>query len=203
MSPLSSDANPSVDSWTISVKDLVNSPGAMRTLNGTLPAPDSFGVPLLGVPEGDEISLELRLEAVHEGILVSGIASAEAFGECSRCLDPLDETLSVDVQELFLFEPDENAGDDEEERLVVREAVDIEPVVRDAVVTSLPFQPVCRPDCPGLCAQCGIRLEDAPEDHFHEQLDPRWAALAAFASETDTEDTGSGQQNPNNETEER
>ena len=46
------------------------------------------------------------------------------------------------------------------------------------MVTALPFQPVCRPDCEGLCADCGVRLEDVPAGHAHERLDPRWAALA-------------------------
>ena len=69
---------------------------------------------------------------------------------------------------------------------MVRETVDLEPVFRDAVVIALPFQPLCRPDCEGLCADCGIRLEDAPEGHAHERVDPRWAALAHLAGTSET-----------------
>lgn len=189
-------ANP----WVISVRDLVQSPGQMRTEEDTWPAPDSLSVPLIGIPAGADTDVDLRIESVHEGILVTGTVAAEAVGECSRCLDPIHENVDVNVQELFLFEPE---GDDEEQRLVEHETVDLEPVVRDAVVTAMPFQPVCREDCPGLCAQCGIRLEDAPADHHHEQLDPRWAALAPLASSAESEDTGLDNMTSNNETEER
>ena len=65
--------------------------------------------------------------------------------------------------------------------------MDLEEVVRDAVVTSLPFQPVCRDDCPGLCSECGARLADDP-DHHHDVIDPRWSALADLAHQgTDDE----------------
>ncbi|WBL18573.1 YceD family protein [Citricoccus sp. NR2] len=192
----STTANP----WILSVNDLVQSPGNMRSVEGTWPAPDALSVPLFGIQQGADVDVELRLESVHEGILVSGQVTADANGECSRCLDPLHETLVVPVQELFLYEPE---GDEEDQPLVQRDTVDVEPVVRDSVVPSLPFQPVCRDDCQGLCGQCGIRLDEAPEGHHHEQVDPRWAALAAFASEQDTDDTGLEEKTFDHETEER
>ena len=92
--------------------------------------------------------------------------------------------LTVDLQELYLTDPSET--DDEDQQVIVHETIDLEPVLRDAVVTALPFQPVCRPDCEGLCADCGIRLEDAPEGHAHERVDPRWAALAHLAGTSET-----------------
>jgi uncharacterized protein len=164
---------------TVDVKDLGRSPGTMRTLTEHVPAPSELGVALIGVREGSPVDLDLRLESVHEGILVSGTAHVEVTGECGRCLDPIEYGLDVDVQELFSFEgvaPSEGE-DDEEQRRVERDSIDLEPVLRDAVVTMLPFQPVCREDCPGLCPECGIRLADEP-DHHHEVLDPRWSALA-------------------------
>ena len=81
-------------------------------------------------------------------------------------------------------------SEEDEERQIEDDMIDLEPVLRDAVLPSLPFQPVCRDDCPGLCSQCGARLEDDPE-HHHEQIDPRWAALEALAplaSDAGTED---------------
>lgn len=137
----------------------------MRTLTEHVPAPGDLGVALIGVQEGSDVELDLRLEAVHEGILVSGTAHVEVTGECGRCLDPLAYDLEVNVQELFFYEHD---------------LIDLEPVLRDAVVTMLPFQPVCREDCQGLCSECGVRLEDEP-GHHHEVVDPRWAALADLA----------------------
>jgi uncharacterized protein len=164
---------------TVDVKDLGRSPGMMRTLTEHVPAPSDLGVALIGVREGSPVDLDLRLESVHEGILVSGTAHVEVNGECGRCLDPIEYGLDVDVQELFSFEgvvPSEGE-DDEEQRRVEHDSIDLEPVLRDAVVTMLPFQPVCREDCPGLCPECGIRLADEP-GHHHEVLDPRWSALA-------------------------
>ncbi len=154
----------------------------MRTLTEHVPAPGDLGVALIGVQEGSDIELDLRLEAVHEGILVSGTVFAEVKGECGRCLDPLAYDLEVNVQELFFYEGVElsDEEDDEEQRRVEHDLIDLEPVLRDAVVTMLPFQPVCREDCQGLCSICGVRLEDEP-GHHHEDLDPRWAALAELA----------------------
>jgi uncharacterized protein len=170
----------------ISVKDLGRSPGTMRTLNEHVPAPEQFGAALIGVQEGSDMELDLRLESVHEGILVSGTATVDVTGECGRCLDAIEYDLSVRVQELFYYEgfdPQDQGPDDEEaeeQRRVERDSIDLEPVLRDAVVTALPFQPVCREDCRGLCPECGMRLEEDP-GHQHEVLDPRWAALAGLA----------------------
>ena len=66
--------------------------------------------------------------------------------------------------------------------------MDLEPLIRDAVVLSLPFQPVCRPDCPGLDPETGERLADVPDRKPNETVDPRWSALAAFQA-SDTEST--------------
>lgn len=162
--------------WRVPVKDLVHSAGIQRTLRHTWPAPEQVGTPVLGVVAGEPVDVDLRLEAVHEGVLVTGTADLTLTGECSRCLDPIEAGHTADLQELFLAEP--SPEDDEDQHLIVHETIDLEPVLRDAVVTALPFQPVCRPDCGGLCADCGVRLEDVPAGHAHERLDPRWAALA-------------------------
>ncbi|XNS28161.1 DUF177 domain-containing protein [Citricoccus nitrophenolicus] len=173
----------------------------MRTLEEQWAAPEALSTPLIGIPAGSAVDVELRLESVHEGILITGEAHAELMGECSRCLDPIQDGITVDLQELFLAAAPEGGSD--EERLVVQETVDLEPVLRDAVVTALPFQPVCRPGCQGLCADCGIRLEDAGEDHVHEQLDPRWAALAALTKTSEPGATGPEPKTSSDETEER
>ncbi|MGA9101939.1 YceD family protein [Aeromicrobium sp.] len=125
------------------------------------------------MPEGSDIAIELRLEAVMDGVLATGTASAQATGECVRCLDELDENLVVDFQELYLYA---EAGEDD--LSLEDDLLDLEPVLRDAVVLALPFKPVCDPECPGLCPECGARLADDP-DHTHgEAIDPRWAALS-------------------------
>jgi uncharacterized protein len=153
----------------------------MRTIEEHVPAPKDFGVALIGVQEGSEMELNLRLESVHEGILVSGTADVEVTGECGRCLAPLAYASEVEIQELYYYSDSESlsAEDDEDLHRVENDSIDLEPVLRDAVVTSLPFQPVCREDCQGLCSECGASLNDDP-DHRHEILDPRWSALAGL-----------------------
>lgn len=157
----------------------------MRTFNEVVPVPDDFGTPLIKVMPGSDMDLELRFEAVHEGILVSGTALVEVTGECSRCLDAFEYDFEAGVQELFFYEEPSAADLEDEEdtqRWVEHDSIDLEPVLRDAVVTALPFQPVCREDCEGLCSECGVHLADEP-GHHHEVLDPRWAALQGFAGE--------------------
>jgi uncharacterized protein len=162
----------------------------------TAPAPADLGLDVVGVPEGAPVELDLRLESVVEGVLVSGSARAQAIGECVRCLDPVSIELDLDVQELFAY-ADAPAADSEEIAQVEDELVDFRPVLRDAVVLALPLQPVCRDDCLGLCATCGARLNDDP-DHHHDQVDPRWAALGDLvgsdAGEEPTDDARAASQ---------
>ncbi|KUM32430.1 DNA-binding protein [Arthrobacter sp. EpRS66] len=172
-----------------STRDLGRSPGSMETLKEQVPAPADVGNALIGIRGGSELDLDLRLEAVHEGILVSGTATAQIAGECGRCLDPIEYDYEADIQELFYYEESEEFEDDDDvdQYWVVGDLIDIDPVLRSAVVTALPFQPVCKEDCLGLCNECGINLNDEPE-HHHEVLDPRWAALAQL-SDNVTEDS--------------
>ncbi len=154
----------------------------MRTIDEHVPAPKDFGVALIGVQEGSDVELDLRFESVHEGILVSGTAHVEVTGECGRCLEPLRFDRDVEIQELFFYSDSESLSEEEEEEQhrVEKDSIGLEPVLRDAVVTSLPFQPVCREDCKGLCSECGAHLNADPE-HHHEVFDPRWSALAGLA----------------------
>jgi uncharacterized protein len=147
-------------------------------------------------PEASPVELDLRLEAVMEGVLVTGTAHAELTGECVRCLEPLADEVEVEVQELFVYEESDTAPDAEDSDVSRLEGdlLDLEPLLRDAVVLSLPFQPLCRDDCPGLCIECGARLADEPDHQHDDAIDPRWAALRELAQETEEDngrDTGS------------
>ena len=161
----------------------------MRKDARTVPASGDMGTEIISIPEGTEIELKLRLEAVMEGVLVSGIASGVAVGECIRCLDEVRLPLEVSLAELFSY-PENRVAEDEEEdiRLVEEDLINLEPVLRDAVVLALPFQPLCRDDCPGLCIECGARLADDPEHGHDDPIDPRWAALGTVVVEQDQED---------------
>ena len=175
--------------------ELGRRPGALQRLSRTIDAPKDLGLQgVIGVPEGAPVQLELRLESVMEGVLVTGTARAQAQGECVRCLEPLELDLEADFQEMFSYpdaddrgrpkaEPADDAGEsaENEDRLFIEDGLfDLEPVLRDAVVLALPMQPVCQDDCPGLCSECGARLADDP-DHHHDAVDIRWAALQGLA----------------------
>lgn len=171
----------------LDIHSLGRRPGSMQTVRRVVGAPSRIGLDLVAIEQGAELELDLRLESVVEGVLVSGTVAGTAQGECSRCLDPLSAEVTVDVTELFAY-PDsatDESTDADEVHRIVDDLVDLEPVVVDAVGLGLPLQPVCREDCPGLCPGCGEQLAVLEPGHRHETLDPRWAALAAFASPDD------------------
>jgi uncharacterized protein len=155
----------------------------------TVLAPADLGIEVLGVPEGSPVELDLRLEAVMEGVLVTGTARAVLEGECARCLEPITDEIEVRFQELFVYDDLDVDPDEELEVSTLRhDLVDLEPLLRDAVVLALPFQPLCQDDCPGLCPECGARLADDP-DHGHDaRVDPRWAALSGLVEPEQHED---------------
>jgi uncharacterized protein len=134
---------------------------------------------VIAVPEGGEVDLDLLLESVVEGVLVSGTARTVAVGECSRCLEPVSSEVEVNLMELFAYpySTTEATTDEDEVSRIVDDLIDLEPVVRDAIVLALPQVPLCSPDCRGLCSQCGGKLAELGPDHGHETIDPRWAAL--------------------------
>ncbi|WP_091445611.1 YceD family protein [Geodermatophilus poikilotrophus] len=167
------------------LRELGRRAGSMQELERALPAPADWRVELIGVPEGAEVRLRLRLESVMEGVLVTGEVDVPVTGSCARCLEPIEDTLELDVQELFAYagSTTEATSEEDEVRRVEGDHIDLEPMVRDLVVLGLPLAPTCTEDCAGLCVDCGQRLDDLPADHTHEQLDPRWAGLAGrFAS---------------------
>jgi uncharacterized protein len=157
----------------IDTRELGRRPGSMRRLSRTVPAPAGLGLDVVGVPEGADVELSMRLESVLDGVLVSGSARAPLAGECVRCLERFERELEVEYQELYAY-PDSDT--EEGAPRLVGDLLDLEPVLRDAVVLELPLQPWCREGCPGLCAECGALLANDP-DHHHEVADPRWAAL--------------------------
>ena len=176
------------DPFVLDTRELGRRPGSMREVRFSAPAPEGFELAdLIGVPTGADLELDLRLESVMDGVLVSGVVTAPVSGECGRCLADVSDTLRVKVQELYVYDDsrDHLRGVDEDEDVSVLEddLLDLEPALRDAVVLALPFQPLCQPDCPGLCPECGVRLADEP-GHAHEAaIDPRWSALQGLTDE--------------------
>jgi uncharacterized protein len=165
--------------FVFDMRSLGRRPGSFRDETRTARAPDGLGSGLVLVPAGADVDLDLRFEAVSEGVLVTGSAVAPLTGECARCLEPLTSSTEVSIQELYRYLPDPGEEEaDDEERFLDGDRLDLEPAFRDAVVLALPLSPLCQEDCPGLCAECGVRLADAGPLHGHgEDTDPRWGPL--------------------------
>jgi uncharacterized protein len=176
--------------WLIDTRALGRRPGSMRRYRRSAPAPAEFGFPgVIEVPEGSDVQLDVTTESVVEGVLLTGTVSAEVTGECSRCLDPMSDRVSVQVTELYAYPDSATDASTEpgEVSRVVEDLIDTEPVVRDAILLALPRAPLCTPDCLGLCPECGGRWADLGADHRHETMDPRWAALAKRLGDNEEE----------------
>jgi uncharacterized protein len=176
--------------FVLDTRSLGRRPGTMQEVRRTVATKDRMGLDLIAIPAGSEVELDLQLQAVSEGVLVTGTVTAPTAGECGRCLDPFTGEVELNLTELFAY-PDsatEQTTEDDEIHRLVDDTIDLEPVIIDAIGLELPLQPLCSPDCAGLCPECGVRMAIAGSGHGHEILDPRWAGLANFA----TESPGSG-----------
>ena len=161
-------------------RTLGRQPGTDRGETRLVPAPADLRVALACVPVGAEVRLDVHLTAVSGGVLVTASATVPVAGECARCLEPVTTSAEVTFRELYEPGPAPAADECEEDdrRFLDADLLDLEPAFRDAVVLALPLAPLCRPDCDGLCPECGVRLADAGPEHVHDEiLDPRWARL--------------------------
>ncbi|WP_439032623.1 YceD family protein [Gordonia terrae] len=179
---------PRRDPFVLDIRSLGRRPGTMSEVHRTVRTPEKLGVEMIGIPADSDVDLDLRLEAVSEGVLVTGTVCGETVGQCARCLEPVDGTVTVFLTELFAY-PDsttDRTSDAEDIHRIDDDRIDLEQPIIDAVVLELPMSPLCSPDCPGLCQVCGVRLAIAEPGHGHELIDPRWAGLAnKFADLTD------------------
>ncbi|OBF92266.1 hypothetical protein A5790_13995 [Mycobacterium sp. 852002-51152_SCH6134967] len=182
----------------INISRLGRRPGSMMTVSETVPSPSRIGLDLIAIDKGAPLGLDLRVESVSEGVLVSGTVSAPTTGDCARCLTPVTGDVEIYLTELFAYPDsatDETTEADEVGR-VVDDTVDLEQPIIDAVGLVLPFAPLCGPDCAGLCPDCGVALATAEPGHHHERIDPRWAKLAGMV------DTVGGADDPTEDTRE-
>ena len=127
------------------------------------------------IAPGTPVDLDLVLERVPEGIVVRGTLATVWSAACSRCLEPVTGEISVHVDELFETAPLEG-----ETYPLEDDVIDLEPMVRDALLLELPLVPLCRADCAGLCATCGVNHNVASCDCATDEPDPRWAALRSL-----------------------
>ena len=183
------------DSFKLNTYELPRRAGEMREYQLDIPVKEDFGVPLISIRAGDFIEVDARLESVTEGVLLSAQVYAVAKGECIRCLDPVELVIERKIQELYNYEPTNERGkkrkhedevidlDAEEELTMDGNIMDLEVPIRDAVVLSLPINPLCSDECLGLCPECGGKWAELPADHAHDVVDPRWASLGSLSLE--------------------
>jgi DUF177 domain-containing protein len=164
---------------TVDIARLGRRPGAMVTLRNTVPSPARIGLPMIAIDRGAPLELDLQVQSVSEGVLVTGTVTAPTVGECARCLTEVTGRVEVGLTELFAYPDSTTEATTEEDEVghIVDETIDLAQSIIDAVGLELPFSPVCSPDCPGLCPECGVSLAAEP-GHHHDRIDPRWAKLA-------------------------
>ena len=140
------------------------------------------GVLELGLSDGRPPHADVRgtlcVENMESRLLVTGTISATGKADCARCMSEfsLDWEVPVEIIVLRKVDPDEGQG----ETLVVCQAggvVDLESPLREWLVLGYPQAPICRPDCKGLCAQCGLDLNENACDCTELEIDPRWDGL--------------------------
>jgi uncharacterized protein len=164
---------------SIDISRLGRRPGSMTTVRETVDSPSRIGLDMEAIEKGAPLDLDLRIESVAEGVLVTGTVSGPTVGECSRCLSPFTGDVEIHLTELFAYPDSATEATTEEDEVghVVDDYIDLEQAIVDAVGLELPLSPVCRTDCPGLCPQCGVALATADPGHHHDIIDPRWAKL--------------------------
>jgi len=158
---------------TVNVRELLRHPGAHQhaTVRASLPG---LATPVAVVPEDAPVAVDAEIESVVEGLLVTGTVQARAVLRCVRCLRERPGELRVDVRELFAV--DSRAAEDDGYTVLPDDQLPLAAMARDALVLALPATPHCRPDCAGLCPECGADRNDVDCGH-RPAADPRWAAL--------------------------
>lgn len=166
---------PTTNAFRIPVADLLRRPGASRAVHVEGALADVRGPGAEVAPERP-IRLDLTLEQVSEGLVVRGSVEAAWDAACSRCLAPVGGEIGVQVGELYERQPLEG----ETYLLGEDDVVDLEPLIRDALLLELPAVPLCRPDCRGLCPSCGVDHNVTSCECHDSEPDPRWAALKSL-----------------------
>lgn len=161
----------------IDVSNLAGKPGSTRELASSGPV-EGFRSGLGWVEDGDAVHIRFLLSSASDGIEVTGQAWGRLHLSCSRCLVEYEQDFKLDIDEKFYFEP--SLADQTEGYEVRDQVVDLEPMLRDAIVLSIPMRPVHAEDCKGLCPVCGGDLNVSDCRHAERAVDARWAPLQSL-----------------------
>ena len=196
-------SRPEDSPWAVSVAQVAARAGRSKQIDQDFPAPTGIGDKVVGIKESDPVHVTGSFESMVDGLIFTTHVSAPLQAECTRCLKPIDRDLEVDPVVFFPYktpEPDQTngkveiiAGEEEGgDTYPLSEGgafADLEALLRDNLVEALPLQPVCKPDCRGLCPQCGVDLNEHP-DHHHEVMDDRWDALKGLRDQLEEQESG-------------
>jgi uncharacterized protein len=177
----------------VDVRELLQRPAAHRHVVVRAPL-DGLATPVASVPPDRPVTVDVEIESVVEGLLVTGKVSATAVVRCVRCLRELDQEVEVEVRELFALEPGADEDEDEGYAVLPDDRLPLDTMARDALVLAFPAFPLHRPDCAGLCPVCGADRNTTDCGHGGtEDLDPRWAALAGLQDSLEEDNDASPQ----------
>jgi uncharacterized protein len=164
--------------FAVDVRELLQKPAAHRHVVVRAPLED-LATPVAWVPTDRPVTVDVEIESVVEGLLVTGTVSATAVARCVRCLREFDQEVEVEVRELFTLEPRED--EDEGYAVLPDDRLPLDTMARDALVLGFPASPLHSPDCAGLCPVCGADRNTTDCGHSGtEDIDPRWARLAGL-----------------------
>lgn len=169
----------------VGIADLRRNPGTRRQFTESV-ALAGLAISSAAVPEGASIDVDLELESLSNGLVATGTITTPWEGECRRCLQPMQSRSVAKVREIFEPRPVEG-----ETYAMADDMVNLEPMVRDAVLLALPLAPLCDEECRGPAPETfptgtAIEVEETEGDTDPGPVsDPRWAALADLDFEPD------------------
>ena len=168
-----------MSSFTLPIVEALREPQIPHHYEPTLVVGDDWGTDFARVEPG-EVDADVTLTAMEGGVLAETSLDLPWASECSRCTDPVRGTLELDLSDFYEAESGDRDDEDDEGLYHQGTELDLEPRLREEAVLALPLLPLCEPDCEGLCQECGKPWRELPDDHAHEQVDPRLAGLAAL-----------------------
>lgn len=178
------------DNLKISLIELPRALGSTVERKLRWAAPEDLGTSSMSVTPGEELSVDLRLTSVADGVLVQVDTDTTLHGECVRCLDEVHHHHDLRLSEVYfdLSAAQRFVAEDEEGQTSIddyfligeNDTIDLETLLRDSIITLVDELPLCSPECQGLCQECGEKWVELPADHAHEVIDPRLAGLAAL-----------------------
>lgn len=183
---------PDQSPWAIPVAQVGSRAGQSMEVDRDFPAPSGIGDEFYGAAEGSDVHVNARFDSIVDGLIFTATATATMTGECGRCLTPIKRDVTINLNSFMPYDsPQEAPGSSKDEDVIIAgedESGDVTPLsvggnfaniedlLRDGFTQVIPVTPLCKPDCLGLCPQCGINLNEHP-DHVHEVSDIRFSAL--------------------------